>query len=85
MVIREWLKAGVISYIHLAERVNGSVKTKVLGQGVGLGLELGLIGSEWGEGSLENRSGERVGAPGRERMGEGGGDGEFSGDWRGEW
>ena len=49
-----------------------------------LGLELGLIGSEWGEGSLENRSGERVGAPGRVRMGEGGGDGEFSGDWRGE-
>ena len=49
-----------------------------------LGLELGLIGSEWGEGSLEKRSGERVGAPGRVRMGEGGGDGEFSGDWRGE-
>ena len=31
MVIREWLKAGVISYIHLAERVNGSVKSKVGG------------------------------------------------------
>ena len=49
-----------------------------------LGLELGLIGLEWGEGSLEKRSGERVGAPGRVRMGEGGGDGDFSGDWRGE-
>ena len=52
--------------------------------GLDLGLELGLIGLEWGEGSLEKRSGERVGAPGRVRMGEGGGDGEFSGDWRGE-
>ena len=35
MVIREWLKAGVISYIHLAKGVNGSVKSKVLGQWVG--------------------------------------------------
>ena len=43
-----------------------------------MGLGLGWVG-------LERRSGERVGAPGRERMGEGGGDGEFSGDWRGEW
>ena len=40
------------------------------------------LGLEWV--GLERRSGERVGAPGRERMGEGGGDGEFSGDWRGE-
>ena len=43
-----------------------------------MGLVLGWVG-------LERRSGERVGAPGRERTGEGGGDGEFSGDWRGEW
>ena len=40
MVIREWLKAGVISYIYLAERVNGSVKSKVLGQGVGSGSKV---------------------------------------------
>ena len=43
-----------------------------------MGLGLGWVG-------LERRSGERVGAPGRERMGEGGGDGEFSGDCRGDW
>ena len=42
MVIREWLKAGVISYIHLAERVNGSVKSKVLGQGVGSWYRVGV-------------------------------------------
>ena len=42
MVIREWLKAGVISYIYLAERVNGSVKSKVLGQGVGSGCRVGV-------------------------------------------
>ena len=38
-----------------------------------MGLGLGWVG-------LERQSGERVGAPGRERMGEGGRDGEFSGD-----
>ena len=42
---------------------------------VGLGLE----------GPAEKVSGERVGALGHERVGEEDGDGEFSGDWRGEW
>ena len=41
-------------------------------KGLDLGLELGWVGLEWGEGSLERRSGERVGALGRVRMGEGG-------------
>ena len=35
-----------------------------------MGLVLGWVG-------LERRSGERVGAPGRVRVGEGGGDGEW--------
>ena len=43
------------------------------------GLGLGWVG-------LETRSGERVGAPGRERMGEDeeGEDEEFLGEWRGD-
>ena len=36
MVLRDSLKAGVISQIYLAEGVNGSVEAKVLGQRVGL-------------------------------------------------
>ena len=35
MILRDWLKAGEISYIDVAEGVNGSLKSKVLGQGVG--------------------------------------------------
>ena len=62
------------SYIYLAERVNGSVKTKLLGQGVGSWSRVGVGRFRMGGGSLEKRSGERVGAPGRVRMGEGGGD-----------
>ena len=44
-----------------------------------MGLGLGWVG-------LEKWSGERVGAPGRERMGEDeeGEDEEFLGEWRGE-
>ena len=33
-MVREWLKAGVISYIYVAEGVNGILKSKVFGQGV---------------------------------------------------
>ena len=69
MVISEWLKTGILS-IELTEGVNGYVRY--------YGPRAWMVG-------LERRSGERVGAPGRERMGEGGGDGEFSGVWRGEW
>ena len=90
MVIRESLKAGVLSYIDGTERVNGSVKSKVFGQGVGSGSRawMGRVGM--GEGSAEKLRGERVGALGRVRgfggvrVGEGGVDGEFRGDWRGE-
>ena len=49
MVIRQWLKAGVISYIYLAERVNGSVKSKVLGQGVGSWSRVGVNRIRMGE------------------------------------
>ena len=52
-------------------------KSRCSANGLDLGRELGLVGSEWGKGSLEKRSGERVGAPGRVRIGEEGG--EFSG------
>ena len=46
MVIRKWLKAGIISYILLTEGVNGSVKSKVFGQGVGAGSRawMGRVG-----------------------------------------
>ena len=53
------------------------LKPRCSAKGLDLGRELGLVGSEWGKGSLEKRSGERVGAPGRVRIGEEGG--EFSG------
>ena len=42
MVIRESLKAGVVSYIDFTEGVNGGVKSKVLGQGVGSGSRVGV-------------------------------------------
>ena len=37
MVLRDSLKAGVISNVYMAERVNGCLKAKVIGQGVGSG------------------------------------------------
>ena len=43
MVIRKWLKAGVISYILLTEGVNGSGKSKGLRVRVGKG-RLGWFG-----------------------------------------
>ena len=36
------MKARIVSYIYLAERVNGSVKSKVLGQGVGSWSRVGV-------------------------------------------
>ena len=59
-------------------------KPRCSAKGLDLDLELGLIGLEWGRGSEERFRGERVGALGRVRVGEGGVDGEFRGDWRGE-
>ena len=50
------------------------LKPRCSAKGLDLGRELGLVGLEWGKDSFEKRSGERVGAPGRERVG----------DWRGE-
>ena len=50
-------------------------------KGLDLGLELGWTRA--GDGSAERLRGERVGALGR--VGEGVVDGEFRGDWRGEW
>ena len=50
MVVREWLKAWVISYIHLAEGVNGSMEAKVLGQGVGSGSRVGVDRVRMGKG-----------------------------------
>ena len=50
-------------------------------KGLDLGLELGL--TRVGDVSAERLRGERVGALGR--VGEGVVDGEFRGDWRGEW
>ena len=35
MILRDLLKAGIISQIYMAEGVNGSLETKVLGQWVG--------------------------------------------------
>ena len=35
MILRDWLKAGVISQIYMAEGVNGSLEPKLLGQLVG--------------------------------------------------
>ena len=42
MVIGEWLKARIVSDVYLAEGVNGSVKTKLLGQGVGSCSRIGV-------------------------------------------
>ena len=49
MVIGEWLKARIVSYVYLAEGVNGSVKTKLLGQGVGSWSRVGLDRFRMGE------------------------------------
>ena len=49
MVSREGLKARIISYIDLAEGVNGSVKSKVLGQGVGSWSRVGVNRIRMGE------------------------------------
>ena len=59
------------------------VNPRCSAKGLDLGLERGLVGLEWGEGSAEKLRGERVGALGRERgfggvrVGEGSVDGEF--------
>ena len=42
MVLRDSLKAGVISKVYMAERVNGSLKAKVIGQWVGSGSRVGV-------------------------------------------
>ena len=49
MVIRDSLKAGVISQIYMAEGVNGSLEAKVLGQWVGFGSRVGVgkVGVGW--------------------------------------
>ena len=44
-----------------------------------------MLGVAGWDGSAEKGRGERVGAWGRVRMGEGDEDGEFLGDWRGEF
>ena len=41
MIIGEWLKARIVSYVNF-EGVNGSVKTKLLGQGVGSWSRVGV-------------------------------------------
>ena len=41
-LVSDWLKAGVISYIYVAEGVNGSLEAKVLGQWVGSGSRGGV-------------------------------------------
>ena len=57
MVLRDSLKAGVISQIYLAEGVNGSVEAKVLGQWVGSGciggLWVGRVRIGWSGGGVE--------------------------------
>ena len=42
MVLRDSLKARVISQIYLAEGVNGSLEAKVVGQWVGSGSRVGV-------------------------------------------
>ena len=42
MIVRDLLKAGVISQIYVAEGVNGSFETKVLGQWVGPWSRVGV-------------------------------------------
>ena len=50
MVIGEWLTARVVSDVYLAERVNGSVETKVFSQGVGSWSRVGVGRIRMGEG-----------------------------------
>ena len=42
MILRDLLKAGVISQIDVAEGVNDSLEAKVLGQRVGSGSRVGI-------------------------------------------
>ena len=42
MIVRELLKAGVISQIYVAEGVNDSLEAKVVGQWVGSGSRVGV-------------------------------------------
>ena len=42
MILRDSLKAGVISQIYVAEGVNDSLEAKVLGQWVGSGSRVGV-------------------------------------------
>ena len=42
IVIRKGLKPGILLYIWLTEGVNGSVKTKLLGQGIGSWSRVGV-------------------------------------------
>ena len=41
-ILGDLLKAGIISEVYVAEGVNGSVKSKVLSQGVGSGSRGGV-------------------------------------------
>ena len=41
-LVCNWLKAGVISYVYVAKGVNGSLKSKVFGQGVGSRSRVGV-------------------------------------------
>ena len=42
MVLRDSLKAGVISKVDMAESVNGSLEVKLIGQWVGSGSRVGV-------------------------------------------
>ena len=55
MVIRDSLKAGVISQIYMAEGVNDSLEAKVLGQWVGSGSRVwvGRVRMGWSGGGVE--------------------------------
>ena len=49
MIIRDLLKAGVVSQVYVAEGVNGGLETKVVGQWVGSGSRIRVGGEvEWG-------------------------------------
>ena len=43
-ILRDLLKAGIISEVYVAEGVNGSLKSKVFGQGVGSRSRVGVDG-----------------------------------------
>ena len=49
MILRDSLKAGVVSQIYLAEGVNGILEAKVLGQWVGSGSRewIGRVRMGW--------------------------------------